>query len=239
MEIIKYIYGGAAYRRKVQISATVSNVGVPLLAATGSNDAGVILATATNAANMVGINYDTATYVTAQQSDGTSAERLVTVDIRPDCVIEALITGGASENTALTLHDVTTATSDGLDVTTGEDLSAFLEGTAFAYDGVNQGQQRKVDAVDSATDATIQVAFDGDHAVGDNFIFLPWWPFNDAGMTVTLSTALTQVRADSTISTSAAEFLAIFNNLKDTGAEGTTKSTVHLVPDDHYMNKLS
>lgn len=239
MDVAHYLSGGAAYRMKLQVAQTVSNVGVPLLASTEA-EAGLDLPTTTNAADMVGLNFDTATYVTAQQTDGTSAERVVLVDVRPDCVIEALLSGAGAENTALTTYDVTTATTDGLDVTTGDNWGSpeFDDGAVWGYTGANAGQIRKITAT-SATAATVTVAFDNDHQVGDLFLRAPFWPFDDQSGSVTLSTNFYQVDASAATTTSGAELLPIKINAKTQAGEGTTKSTVLLVSNDHFLNKLS
>jgi len=237
MKVIKYLYGGAAYRMQLQVAQTVGNVGVPLLAGTEA-EAGLDLPTTTNAIDMVGINFDTATYVTAQQTDGTSAERVVTVDVRPDCIIEALLSGGATASTALTTYAITTATTDGLDVTTASawDSPDFDDGAVFGYDGANAGQIRKI-TTSSGTAATVTVAFDYDHAVGDRFLRFPFWPFDDQSSNVTLGTIFTQVDASIASTSAGAELVPIQILAKTLAGEGTTKSTVLLVPEDHYLNK--
>lgn len=145
MELAGLLCGGAPVIKKYQVAQTVDNVGIPLLASTEA-EAGLDAPTTTNAADMVGLNLDTATYVTAQQTDGSSAERTVSVIINPDIILKALLSGGGAENTALTLYDITTATSDGLDVTTGDDWSSpqFDDGAVWGYDGANAGQIRKI-----------------------------------------------------------------------------------------------
>lgn len=240
MKVVGYLYGGAAVLKKYQVAETVADVGVPLLIST-AGEAGLDLSTTTGAADMVGLNHDTATFVTAQQTDGTTAERTVTVDIRPDAIIKARLNEGATEGTALTLFDVTTATADGLDVTTGDDWSSpntFDEGVVWAFDGANKGQIRKITVV-GATSATVTVAFENDHAVGDNFLRAPFWPHDDGSGTVTLTTALTEVRADSAVTTSGAELWPIEIIAGTISTDGRNKSYVLLVPNDHALNKLA
>lgn len=230
MELAYTISGGAPLLKKYQIDATVSNVGIPLLIP-AAGDAGLALATTTSAADMVGVNIDTATYVTAQQTDGTSAEREVTVIINPDAVWKMLMSGGAAENTALTLYDVTTASTDGLTITTGDDWTnpQFDEGVVWGYDGANAGAFRKITST-SATAATVTVAFDRDTAVGDNFLRAPYWPVQ--GTTIQLTTNLTQADASIAVGTGAG-FKPVELILNDASNEGRTNSYVLAVPTDH------
>lgn len=230
MELAYTMSGGKVLLKKYQINATVANAGVPLVIPAGGN-AGVVLATTTGAANMVGVNLDTATYVTAQQTDGTSAEREVTVIINPDAVWRAKMSGGATENTALALHAISTASSDGLTLTTGTawDSPTFDEGVAWGYDGANVGQFRKVTSV-SGTAGTVTVAFDRDTVVGDNFLRAPYWPVQTVA--VQLTTNLYQADASIAVGTGA-EFKVVDMDLRDNSDSGRTNSFIYIIPTDH------
>jgi len=216
--------------RKFQIAATVANQGVPLLIP-AANGAGLATSTTTSAANMVGVTLDTATFVTAQQTDGTSAEREVSVIINPDAVWRIKLSGGAAENTALTLLAITTATTDGLDITTASAWNSptFDEGIAWAYDGANSGQFRKVTAV-SATAGTVTVAFDNDHAVGDNFLRAPFWPTQSTA--IQLTTNLFQANASIAVGTGA-QFKPVELLLRDSTDDGQNNSFVFAIAGDH------
>jgi len=230
MEFAYTMSGSAPLIKKYQVNATVARAGVPLLIPAGGN-AGIVLATTTGAADMVGVNLDTATYVTAQQTDGTSAERKVSVIINPDAVWRMKMSGGATENTALALNAVTTASSDGLTVTTAAEWSSptFDEGVVWGYDGANAGQARKITSV-SSTAGTVTVAFDQDTVVGDNFLRAPYWPVQ--GITIQLTTLLTQADASIAVGTGAG-FKTVELILKDLSGEGRTNSYVLAVPTDH------
>ena len=240
MEVIKYLSGGAAFRAKYQVAVTHSVAGIhTLMVADGT--AGLAIGTVTSAADMVGITLDTATYVTAQQTDGSTAERQVLVDIRPDAVIKARLSGTTAAGGALVPVAVTTATTDGLDVTTASawNSPSYDEGTAFAYTGVNAGQIRKLTAV-GATSGTVTVAFEGDHQVGDQFIRFPFFPMDVGSASLTLCTELTEVRANVAIAaTSACEFQPIELLAGTVANEGTTKSFVLFTPKDHILNRLA
>lgn len=230
MEFAYTMSGAAPLMKKYQVNATVARAGVPLLIP-GAGNAGVVLATTTGAADMVGVNLDTATYVTAQQTDGSSAQRQVTLVVNPDAVWKMLMSGGATENTALALHTVTTASTDGLTITTATEWSnpTFDEGYAWGYDGANAGQARKITSV-SATAGTVTVAFDQDTVVGDNFMRCPYSPIQ--GITIQLTTNLTQADASIAVGTGAG-FKTVELLLRDLSMEGRTNSYVLAVPTDH------
>lgn len=237
MKVSGLLHGGAVVIKKYQVAQDVSVVGIPLLASTG-DEAGLDASTATNAADMVGINYDLATYLTAQQAAGSSPEAMVAVAINPDVIIKARLSGGATVGTALVLYDVTTATTDGLDVTTGDDWGTpeFDEGAVWGYDGPNAGQIRKI-TTGGGTSATVTVAFDNDHQVGDNFLRAPFWPMDD-GSTVTLTSDLSEIDCSAAVAT-AADLLPIEILHKDLAGDGRLTSAVLMVPGDHFLSKRS
>lgn len=230
MEFAYSMGGSAPLMKRYQVNATVANPGVPLVFP-GAGNAGVVLGTTTGAADFVGMNLDIATYVTAQQTDGSSAERKVTLIVNPDAVWKALMSGGAAENTALTLFDVTTASATGLAITTGDDWTSpeFDEGFVWGYDGANAGQARKITST-SVTAATVTVAFDRDTVVGDNFLRCPYSPIQ--GATVQLTTNLYQADASIAVGTGA-QFKTVELYLRDINQEGRTNSFVLFVPTDH------
>ncbi len=202
MKVSGYLSGGAAVLKSYQVNATVANIGIPLLAGTAT-EAGLDLPTTTNAVDMVGLNYDVATYATAQVTGG-SPEAKVRVDIRPDAILNARLSGGATEGTALTQYTISAATTDGLDVTTGDDWTSpeFDEGAVWGYDGVNASQLRKITAT-GTTDATPLVAFNGNHQVGDNFLRAPYWPMDDGSPNVQLTAAFLEANAAIVVGTGA------------------------------------
>jgi len=229
MEFAYSLGGSAPLMMRYQVSSTVVS-GIPLVIP-GAGNAGVVTATTTGAANMVGVNLDAGTYVTAQQTDGSSAEREVRVIINPDAVWRLKMSGGAAENTALTLLPVTTASTTGLVITTGASWTAteFDEGYTWGYDGANAGSKRKITST-SATAGTVTVAFDQDTAVGDNFLRCPYAPVQ--GVTIQLTTALTQANAAIAVGTGAG-FKTVELVLRDTSDEGATNSHVLAMPTDH------
>ena len=236
MNVVGHLYPGAARFEKYQVNATVSNVGIPMLAG-ATTEAGLDLPTTVNALDMVGVNWDTATYVTAQQTDGTSAERTVTVDSRPDAIIECRLSGGATTGTALTKHPVITASADGLSVVVTSSFASpeLLYGVVWGYDGANAGQFRKITAT-SGGDATVTVAFDNDIAVGDNFLRANTWPAALETFSVELTADFLEADSTVAVASTGAEFQVISMTLGDNGeTDGTLSSSVLMVSGDHVL----
>lgn len=230
MEYAYSLTGNSApVMKKYQVAATAI-AGIPLLIP-AAGGAGLATSTTTSAANMVGVTLDGATYVTAQQTDGSSAEREVTMIVNPDAVWRMKLSGGATENTALTLLPVTTLSTTGLVVTTASawDSPTFDEGVTWGYDGANAGSFRKVTSV-SGTAGTVTVAFDQDTVVGDNFLRAPYWPCQSVA--IQLSTLLTQADASIAVATGA-EFVPVELDLRDITDQGQTNSFVYAVAGDH------
>ena len=232
MEIIGLLSGGAPVLKKYQIAATTIT-GIPLMTP-ASSAGGLAAATTTSAADMVGVTLDAATYTTTQGTGASSAERLVTVVINPDAIIKMKMSGGATEDTALALQTVTTASSGGTAVTTAAEWSnpTYDEGIVWGYDGANVGQVRKITTV-SSTAGTVVIPFDYGTVVGDNFLRAPFWPMGT--INVQLSTLLTQANAIIAVGTGA-EFRVIDVILNDIGDSGRTNSFVVVVPGDHLLN---
>lgn len=247
MECVGLLGGGAARMIRAQVAATLAAGTVALTPA--ANGAGLATSTTTSLANAVGLIQDgtytpggaSGTYQTAQQSDNSDPARLVTVIINPDQVLRALLSGGATENTALTLYPVTTASTSGLAVTTNGEWSSptYDEGVVWGYDGANAGVARKITSV-SSTAGTVTVAFPFDTAVGDNFLRAPFYPFQTN--TLQLTTLLTQVDASIAVGTGGAArvighaFGSGLVGLRDQTEEGRTRSYVEFILDDHVLN---
>jgi len=233
MECVGIMSGGAPRLMKYQVSATPTAIGVPyLVSAAGA--AGLTICTTTGAVNMVGCNLDLATYATAQQADGSDPDALCTFIINPDAIWEIPMVGAAAGG-ALNVRDVTTASTDGLAVTTGDDWSSPTvdEALIWGYDGANTGIIRKVTSV-SGTAATVTVAFPRDTVVGDNFL---WFPVHPCTLqTITLSTDLTSARQDVAVATNTAEFITHRAICNDKANDGLFTSALHATSRYHFMN---
>lgn len=235
-EFVKDMYGCTIpHVMKFAIGASFANAGV-LVEAPNGDDAGVTPCSTTTAADVVGISNDTATYVTAQQTDGTSANRVISVVVNPLGVYRYLMSGGATEGTALTQYDVSTASSDGLTITTGDDWTSpqFDEGAIWGFDGANSGQLRKITTT-SSTAAAVTVAFDYDTVVGDNFLRAPYWPADATALTLQFTTNLYQANAAIAVGTGAAVNIVELM-VQDKAGAGDRNSYVHFTSRDCVWN---
>ena len=231
MDYAYMLGGGAPHIMRFPTGDTHPDAGV-VTTAPAAEQAGVMISTATAMVDAVGVTLDSATYVTAQQTDGTSAERKVAVIVSPDAVYRALMSGGATEGTALTEFTVTAATADGLDVIdTAVDWTnpATDEGSIFFTSGVNKGQHRKVVTTGGA-EATIATAFDNDHAVGDTGFRMPWWFLDVASDALNTTALFTQARVDIAVGTGGDV------KIMDFELNGTTDSLILFTLDDHVLN---
>ena len=235
MEFVGTLSGSAPIIKKYQIAASTTIVGVPHLI-TASSGSGLAVATTTSLADAVGVNLDIATYVSAQQTNGTSAERTNTFVINPDAIYKVRLSGGAAAGTALPLQTVTTAASDGLVVTTAAEWSSpsMDEGSVWGYSGANVMSLRKITSV-STTAGTVIVPFDYDTVVGDVFLRAPVHPMTT--VVAQLCTELTEI--DATAAVSGASFLVIAMLHQDLAGDGRNKSYVLGVFGDHFLNRLS
>lgn len=233
MDYAYMLGGGTPLVMSFAIGDTHTTAGVVTTAPlVGGGSAGIIVSTTTTMTGALGVTYDAGTYVTAQQTDGTSAERKVKVCVSPDAVYRALMSGGSTEGTALTEYTVSAATGDGLDVTdssltwTNPDWD---EASVAFISGVNSGQIRKVTGV-SGSVATIATAFDNDHAVGDLFIRFPWW-FVD-GLSDALQTTTLLTQADASIAAATGGDVKVIDMEVNTSSDSFVLFTI----DDHVLN---
>lgn len=184
------------FMKKYQVAATNTTLGVPYLQNAGSGGTGIVLATTTGAADALGVNVDTAgTYVTAQQSDNSDTQRLTTVIVNPHAVYRALLSGGATSGTALTLYTAASGGSDGLTIVMDVSVASpdKDETYFFCLSGTNAGKARKCTSTSSTT-ATFIVAWPLDAVAGDTFISSGMTPSQTAALTLTSD--LTQIEAD-------------------------------------------
>lgn len=232
MDLAYTLHGNAPRRILYQANSSSTAVGQPWVIP-GAGNAGMVIATTTGAADMVGVNLNSVTYVTAQTTDGSSTLRRLDLIVNPDAVWKMKMSGGATENTALTLYDVTTASGAGTAITTGDDWTSpeFDEGYIWGYDGANAGASRKITST-SSTAATVTVAFDQDTVVGDNFLRCPYSPIQ--GTTIQLTTLLTQADASIAVATGA-QFKTVELYLRDQTDQGRTNSFVLAVAGDHVF----
>lgn len=168
-----HLYGGAPLMRRTKIGASFANAGIVTI----NGAAGVIPSTTTDFADSMGLALDTGTYSTTQGD----AEGFVTVDIRPDAIIGALMSGGATEGTGLVVLSNTAAETAGTTITDADTGSNdMVSGTVWCISGANVGQSRPIATHNAATSFVVTVPFPNDIAAGDEFLFCP---YNEAGLT--------------------------------------------------------
>jgi hypothetical protein len=173
MRVAGHLHGGASDISKFKIgaSATFATQGTPAIFDPAAT-LGLILATTTSAVDAAGLALDTGVYSTTQGAEGT-----IDVDIRPDLVIEALVSGAAAEGTALTLLSNTSASSGGTTITDADVGTNDMDGgTVWRYPGeqADGNEHRSITTHNSATSFVVTVPFSTALAVGDQFLFVPY-----------------------------------------------------------------
>jgi len=192
MEVHGHLFGGAPILRKVQIGEALTLAGLPMIASVLADVDGTKRASTTAAAEALGISLDAQpTRNTAQLTTNGDPAVYVTVNVRPDQIVKARLSGSATANTALTETANTSASTTGLVITTTANQSAYDDGYAWGAAGANAGILRKITAV--TTTSTTIIPFPADIAVGDTFYFATFGPLEDAG--VQLTSDLSQVDA--------------------------------------------
>ena len=232
--------GGKAVVKKMRVGITIPNVGVPLIGPTANNE-GVLLGTTTTSADAVGMNLDTATYNTAQQTDNSDPSEVVSVVINSDAIWRTRLCGSAgTEGTALTPYYNTVASATGVLLTPSAtsggstvDMSAVDDTLFFCYSGANAGLVRRAEPADG-TDVNFTQAFRYAIAVDDLFFVCPITP--GAVQYATFTTNLYEYDAvvTTTLNTTAT-WRALDVELYDIGysGRGLTDSAVHLICADH------
>jgi hypothetical protein len=219
--------------KRYQVAATKATPGVPVLVPVAAGS-GLVVATTTGAANAVGVTVDTSgTYVTAQQTDNSDTERTVGVILNPFAVYSMLMSGGATEGTAMVLHTAASGGADGLTIVSdvNTDSPELADGTCFCLSGANVGVARKITS-NSTTTMTFVVPWPRDVAAGDTFVVAPYAP--PAGITIQLTTLLTQADASIAVATGAA-LKAIELKFNDASQEGRTNSYVNAMLANHVL----
>ena len=171
MDISGHLYGGAPVLRKLKLGATVASAGVVIIDSAVVGSVGP--ATTTDAADALGLGLDTGTYTTTQSA--TMIEGLVTVNVRGDAILRALMSGGATEGTQLTRLLNTVAETAGTVITdTDVGTADMTSGTVWALAGSNTAQSRVITTHSSGTSFTVTVPFPNDIVVDDEFLFCPY-----------------------------------------------------------------
>jgi hypothetical protein len=170
---VGHLGGGAPVNKKYKVGVTFANPGIITIGT--AVVAGVLVATTTSYADSCGLALDTATYTTTQATVALTGEALVTVSVRPDLIVGALMSGAATENTVLPTLTNTSASAGGTTITSTATGSNDMDsGTVWCLSGANVGQSRVITTHNSATSFVVTVPFPFAIAVGDTFLFCPW-----------------------------------------------------------------
>lgn len=226
---LAYILGGTnPHLASVVIGETV-NQGVPLLGAL-DGESGAQQCSTTAAADALGVSLEDVTYVTAQQSDGSDAERTAKVIINPDAVFKAKMSGGATADTLMVVGTADTANSAGVLISADEDYSSpsMDNGAIWGLSGANKGRVRKIDEL-SVADASVLVPFE-DIAVGDTFLTFPAFPLASLPNNLQLTSDLKQINAQIAHGTGA-EFILVAADF-----EGRGDSFAYVMFNDHLLS---
>jgi hypothetical protein len=175
MKISGHLYGGASIIRRFRTAADVDEVGV-IITSTAASNVGVIPHAAGVFLDSVGVGFDTSTY-SATPAAGATA--FVTVDVRPDQIVSAPMSGSATSGTALTIATATAQdTTPDLVTSTGVGTASIIGGTMWRYPGrgmeAPEQDVRQINAWTSATSMGCAVDFETSIEVGDRFLYCPW-----------------------------------------------------------------
>lgn len=188
MQIHGHLYGGTPILQKVQIGEALTLAGLPLVASLLANVDGVLRASTTAAAEAIGVSLDAqATRNTAQLAGDADPAVYVTVNVRPDQLVRARLSGGATAATTLPEFTNTVASTDGLLITAAFG-TGYDDGYAWGATGANAGRLRKIQGGVNTT-ATPVIPFPSDIAVGDIFYATTFGPLEDAGVQLTSNIA--------------------------------------------------
>lgn len=220
--------GSAPILRRYDIGATISRLGVPLVIP-AAGQAGIVPGTTTAANGFVGVSLETGTFATAQNADGSDPAVSTTVNINPNSVFRAKLSGTAVSGGALVIETEDTGSTTGLVVTTGTNFTSptMDEGVIWGLTGNNTGIVRKITSV-GVTAVTVTIAFPNDIAIGDTFAVGNFHLLDT--QSVTLTTELDEINTTAAVSASAAEFIVTQGIF-----EGTTDSFIDIKPRDHAL----
>lgn len=231
MEMMGTIGGGAAVMKRYIATATVVNAGVPFIStADGGTNIGEVLAMTTSTAltqGNIGLGVDTTGTVAAAITDTNDV--LVTIAVNPDLIIRAKMNNGSTEDTALTIVTVTSASATGI-VLGG--YTSLAGESVWGYDGANKGQLRKFDD----TSGGVGISFANAIANGDRFLtaagnrcmtLAAGNPFPD------ITTLLTQMDVDTAGTADNDNFTIMDGQFGTEDDDGENNSFYHLIQNRH------
>ena len=235
MHVIGHVHGGAPIIKKFLASADTTP-GVPLISAgvaSGATTSGAVIAIANAAgAPLVGLGIDAVDFPSDPEAQlNADSDLFVTVDVRPDAIYRAKLSGGATADTALTAQ---TSASSALGITlTG--VTTLDDGVVWGYTGANSGSFRRADS----TAGSVSIGFGKAVATGDQFLAAQGFMGVYVGASDQSSFDLTSdfSQIDATTANSDNDNFTIFDwELKDFAGSGTTNSYYHLIAWAHIYS---
>lgn len=196
-------YGTSApHIMKAKIAATFATPGL-YATVTAADGAGIVVGLRTTVGEQVGVAIDTGTYSTTQGA----TEGVVSLITDPLAVYKMRARSGttAAADLDVTTNSAANTAGTGVTITTGDPVPnspTMDEGTLICVSGANLGQSRKITSV-SATVYTVTVPFLNDIAVGDQFIAVPWTPFDTAGDNINLDYTILNAQQNVAVATGA------------------------------------
>jgi len=235
MEILGTFSGGAPVMKRYLVGESFSSAGIPAISTTVGSTANhggwvkpIEAAGVALLQGNVGLAVDTATYAAVVTE---TTDSIVTVAVNPDLIIRAKMTNGATEDTALTITTTTAASATGITLTgyTSVDGEAV-----WGYDGANKGILRKFDD----TSGGVDVSFPNAIANGDRFLHCSGGPcvtLVAANPFVDVSTALTQMDAETVADNAADTFIILDLQTGTEDDDGANNSFYHVVQNRHIF----
>lgn len=170
------LFGGGDSSRKFFIAASFANAGI-VAGSTEATNEGLIPTTTTAATDAMGLTLDTATYSATPAAGATG---LITVADRPFSKCDFVMSGGATEGTALTIMTETAGdlVTPDLVSSTNAAANSMIGGTIWRYPGLGHTcalrQSRQITAHTASVSVGVTVDFEEAINVGDRFLMCPW-----------------------------------------------------------------
>ena len=239
MQAVRVMGGNPFHILDLKLSATVV-VGQPVTASTGAGpDGSVDDPGATDLTDVIGFVLGASSFnphgggsgTLTFSSTQTDTEGLVRVVVNPNLIFSALLSGGATEGTALTTYTAAAAVSGGTGWVDADASTDMIEGITWAIaPNANVGQSRRVTAHTTGSGTiTVAVPFNNGVLASDAFLLAPLLPMVSEG--IRLTTLFTEVRADLAVQGTDANCVELILN-------GPSDSFVYWMANDHFLNKL-
>jgi hypothetical protein len=177
MRVSGLLYGGGEIFKTYKVGATFANAGIIAIDDGNTVTGGPIPCTTTDSQDSIGLTIDTGTYDATPAVGGTGT---VEVSVRPDIIINATMSGGATESTALAICTETAGDTASPDTVTATNVQAndMVSGTAWRRQkgGNEAGILEQATIITHTGSTSFVVIPDFEYAIniGDEFLMCPW-----------------------------------------------------------------